>query len=140
MTSKQFTELLEAVKRLEKNWTLDGAFQAELLLTAYEDTGDHNHGSGRIAPGVLCPGGDCLVARARAVIAMGKPPTTFETILLACERAGMPLSVTEQHLYTFARPEHHTGIRSVVWFLTRYMTPAQREQRAEIVFKDYGKK
>lgn len=38
-------------------------------LEAYEATGDHDHGRGPIAPGGTCPGGDCTVARTRAVLA-----------------------------------------------------------------------
>lgn len=39
------------------------------LLKAYEATGDHDHGSGPIAPGKPCPGGDCSVTRARRLLA-----------------------------------------------------------------------
>lgn len=38
-------------------------------LAAYEATGDHNHGSGPIAPGAPCPGGDCTVHVARGLLA-----------------------------------------------------------------------
>lgn len=38
------------------------------LLGEYENTGDHDHGRGPIKPYADCPGGDCLVARARKLI------------------------------------------------------------------------
>jgi hypothetical protein len=38
-------------------------------LTAYEATGDHNHDGKPIATGAPCPGGDCIVAEARAALA-----------------------------------------------------------------------
>ncbi len=38
-------------------------------LRAYEACGDHDHGNGPIAAGAACPGGDCLVARAREFLA-----------------------------------------------------------------------
>lgn len=39
-------------------------------LAAYEATGDHDHGSGPIAPGGPCGfGDDCWVRRARAALA-----------------------------------------------------------------------
>jgi|CXWL01.1.fsa_nt_gi hypothetical protein len=41
------------------------------ILARYEETGDHNHGKGPLSPGAPCPGGDCLVAKARALIALG---------------------------------------------------------------------
>lgn len=43
--------------------------RVQALLDAYEATGDHNHGRGPILPGAACPGGDCLVAQARTLIA-----------------------------------------------------------------------
>ena len=39
------------------------------ILAAYEATGDHDHGRGAIAPGAPCPGGDCLVDKARRILA-----------------------------------------------------------------------
>ncbi len=42
------------------------------LLTAYELTGDHDHsmhGTRPLPVGAACPGGDCLVTKARRVIA-----------------------------------------------------------------------
>lgn len=41
----------------------------KLRLRHYEMTNDHDHGRGPIPSGVECPGGDCLVARARSVLA-----------------------------------------------------------------------
>lgn len=38
------------------------------IMRAYEETGDHDHGNGRIGPGMPCPGGDCLVAKARKLL------------------------------------------------------------------------
>lgn len=41
------------------------------ILAAYEATDDHDHsvsGNHRIAPGAPCPGGDCLVSKARRII------------------------------------------------------------------------
>ena len=38
------------------------------VLARYEASGDHDHGRGSIKPGEPCPGGDCLVARAREII------------------------------------------------------------------------
>lgn len=60
------------------------------LLAAYEATGDHDHGRGRLAAGQACPGGDCLVARARRVIAATAPPTHSEIAIYeaqCCEDA-----------------------------------------------------
>lgn len=37
-------------------------------LRAYEKTGDHDHGAGKLPPGAVCPGGDCLVHRARVAL------------------------------------------------------------------------
>ena len=38
------------------------------LLASYEATGDHDHGRGPVLMGRPCPGGDCVAARARAVV------------------------------------------------------------------------
>ena len=43
------------------------------ILEAYEATGDHDHSWGGVRPipvGGACPGGDCLVAEARAIVAV----------------------------------------------------------------------
>lgn len=37
-------------------------------LDAYEATGDHDHGAGRLKPGAPCAGGDCLIAKARELL------------------------------------------------------------------------
>lgn len=60
-------DLLRAVACWQRN---DEESKAAVLATlaTYEATGDHDHGRGRIAPGGACPGGDCLVARARALL------------------------------------------------------------------------
>lgn len=42
-------------------------------LRSYEESGCHDHGRGPIKPGGACPGGDCLVAKARAMLAMVWP-------------------------------------------------------------------
>jgi len=43
----------------------------ERKLRSYEQLGDHSHGTGTgpLAPGAECPGGDCVVHRARLVLA-----------------------------------------------------------------------
>lgn len=56
-------ELHSALRAIEK---------LPALLEAYERTGDHDHtlhGTRPLAPGAPCPGGDCLVDKARKVIA-----------------------------------------------------------------------
>lgn len=40
-------------------------------LAAYEATDDHDHGGKKLKPGAPCPGGDCLVAMARKLLAEG---------------------------------------------------------------------
>jgi hypothetical protein len=45
------------------------ADRVRAALVDYEATGDHDHGRGRIAPGAPCPGGDCVVSKARDLLA-----------------------------------------------------------------------
>lgn len=65
-----FDRLLKAVCRLENDPRADGEDEQDVrdALRAYENCGDHDHGAGPIPAGTPCPGGDCLVARARAAI------------------------------------------------------------------------
>jgi hypothetical protein len=63
--------------RHEPALTID-AFRATLhasgllirkALAEYEATGDHNHWRRPLPPGAPCPGGDCLVSKAREALA-----------------------------------------------------------------------
>jgi len=65
---KRYTDRVRELRRL----ALMNAIDPEALkirLRHYESTSDHDHGSGPLKPGAECPGGDCLVARARRVLA-----------------------------------------------------------------------
>src|SRR6267142_5873177 len=71
-------QLVETMRALEAARTLEGGTVKIITiavgklgdaLSAYEATGDHNHNGKPIATGAPCPGGDCIVSKARALLA-----------------------------------------------------------------------
>lgn len=55
------------------NGTISAVRSLPAVLTAYEHTGDHDHGHGSLLPGTKCSGGDCLVSAARRLIRSEDP-------------------------------------------------------------------
>lgn len=60
LQAKAVTRARDAMRR--------AAMHLRDALRSYEDTGDHNHGRGTIAPGGGCVGGDCIVDRTRKAL------------------------------------------------------------------------
>jgi hypothetical protein len=66
--------LHEGIQNFEANPPMIGSESWCALgraLLAYEGTGDHDHGWNRskpLLPGARCPGGDCLVDKARRLL------------------------------------------------------------------------